>query len=119
MEDDDRLRKVVRTILGQFGYTALEKENGLKAIDFVSTYTGVIDLVIAGMVMPKMNGRQTADRIKSLCPGIKVLFMSGDTDNAIVYHGVLADGVNFIEKPFSPEGLLQKIRYLLDSDPAG
>ncbi len=119
VEDDERLRKVVRTILGQFGYTVLEKENGLEAIDFVSTYTGAIDLVIADVVMPKMNGRQAADRIKSLCPGIKVLFMSGYTDNAIVHHGVLKDGLNFIEKPFSPGSLLQKIRYILDSDPAG
>jgi CheY-like chemotaxis protein len=74
-----------------------------------------IDLILTDVVMPALSGRELADRLKQLRPGIKVLFMSGHTDDAMVHHGVLAKDVEFIQKPFSPDELAIKVRGVLMS----
>ena len=69
--------------------------------------------MITDVVMPKMGGKETAERLQPLYPQMKVIYMSGYTDNAIAHHGVLAPGLNFLEKPFSPKGLARKVREVL------
>lgn len=70
--------------------------------------------MITDVVMPKMGGKEAADKMQSLYPRIKVLYMSGYTNQAIIHHGVLEPGLNFIEKPFTPEGLARKVRQTLN-----
>jgi len=114
VEDEDSLRKLVRTVLKQKGYKILEAENGEDALRISNEHEGTIDLMITDVVMPKMSGKETAERLQPLYPQMKIIYMSGYTDDAIVHHGVLAPGLNFLEKPFSPEGLARKVREVLD-----
>jgi two-component system cell cycle sensor histidine kinase/response regulator CckA len=114
VEDDDSLRKLTRTVLKQRGYKILEAENGEDALRISKEHEGSIDLMITDVVMPKMSGKETAERLQPLHPQMKVIYMSGYTDDAIVHHGVLAAGLNFLEKPFSLEGLARKVREVLD-----
>lgn len=114
VEDDNALRKLARTILKQKGYKVLEAENGEDALRISESHDGSIDLLITDVVMPKMGGRKTAERLQPLYPQMKVIYMSGYTDNAIAHHGVLEPGLYFIEKPFSPKALARKVRETLD-----
>lgn len=114
VEDDDSLRKLTRTILKQKGYKILEAENGEDALRIGEEHEGRIDLMITDVVMPKMNGKETAERLQPLYPQMKVIYMSGYTDDSIVHRGVLAPRLNFLEKPFSLEGLARKVREVLD-----
>ena len=114
VEDDDSLRKLLQNTLQQYGYKVLEAENGEGALKVSEAYVGSIDLLITDVVMPKLGGKETAERLQSLHPRMKVLYMSGYTDNAIVHHGVLGTGLNFLQKPFSPEALLRKVREIMD-----
>ncbi len=114
VEDDGSLRNLTRKILERYGYSILKAENGEDALRISEEQDGSIDLMITDVVMPKMSGREVAERLQSLRPEIKVIYMSGYTDNAIVHHGVLASGLNFIEKPFTPEDLARKVREVLD-----
>jgi len=115
VEDDDNLRKFAQKALQQHGYKLLVAENGKDALKVCKEYDGQIDLMITDVVMPKMGGREAADRLQPLYPQMKVIYMSGYTDNAIVHHGVLESGLNFLEKPFSPEALVRKARETLDN----
>jgi two-component system cell cycle sensor histidine kinase/response regulator CckA len=114
VEDEDSLRKFVQKALQQYGYRVLMAENGENAFRIGKEHEGTIDLMITDVVMPKMGGKKTAERLQPLYPQMKVIYMSGYTDNSIVHHGVLAPGLNFLEKPFSPEGLVRKVRQVLD-----
>ena len=113
-EDDDSLRKLLRSTLKKYGYKVLDAGNGEEAIEICNSYDGLIQLMITDVVMPKMNGKEAVDRIHLLYPQLKVIFMSGYTDETISHHGVLDPGLNFIEKPFKPEKLARKIREVLD-----
>ncbi|MDL1962856.1 MAG: PAS domain S-box protein [Deltaproteobacteria bacterium] len=114
VEDDDSLRKLAQNVLQQHGYKVLDAENGEDALRVSQAHEGAIHLMIADVVMPRMGGKKVAERLKLLYPRMKVIYMSGYTDNAIVLHGVLAPGLNFLQKPFSPEGLAHKVREVLD-----
>ena len=114
VEDDSRIRKLAHKILKQHGYRVLVAENGEDALRVRESHEGAIDLLITDVVMPKMAGKETAECLQHLYPHIKVIYMSGYTDNAIVHHGVLAPGLNFIEKPFTPVGLVRRVREVLD-----
>ena len=114
VEDDEMVRKMSVDIFTELGYIVLEGENGNDALQIYSRYHGTIDLLLTDVVMPKMSGVELAEKMTELCPKIKVLFMSGYTENAIVKHGVLADGVNFIHKPVTPQSLSQAVRKILD-----
>ncbi|MBW2589585.1 MAG: response regulator, partial [Deltaproteobacteria bacterium] len=96
VEDDDGLRKIAETVLKQRGYKVLKAENGEDALRVSEAHDGSIDLLITDVVMPKMGGRETAERLQPLYTQIKVIYMSGYTDNAIVRHGVLEPGLNFL-----------------------
>ncbi len=116
VEDDYGLRKFAQEVLLQHGYKVLAAENGEDALRIGKEHEGPIHLMITDVVMPKMGGKEAAKRLQPLYPPMKVIYMSGYTDNAIVEHGVLAPGLNFLQKPFSPEGLARKVREMLDAE---
>jgi CheY-like chemotaxis protein len=115
VEDDPSVRGFVVQVLRRQGYTVLEATNGKEALRVVQEEAGrKIHLLLTDVVMPQMGGKELADRLKILQPDIKVLFISGYTDNAIVHHGVLEPNINFLQKPFSPTALPRKVREVLD-----
>jgi CheY-like chemotaxis protein len=115
VEDEEMVRKLASTVLQKNGYTVLEASNGEEALRIAQGQNGnPIHLMVTDVVMPGMSGRQLADRLLSLRPEMKVLYMSGYTDNAIVHHGVLDPGIAYIQKPFAPDVLASKVRQILD-----
>jgi two-component system cell cycle sensor histidine kinase/response regulator CckA len=121
VEDEEKVRKLIVEILERQGYRVLEASDGDEALLIHEKHDGPIHLILVDVVMPGMSGSELAKRLASLRPDTKILYMSGYTDNAIVHHGVLAQGVNYIQKPFTMEGLTRKVRQVLDKDsrPAG
>jgi PAS domain S-box-containing protein len=118
VEDEDMVRDLVREILKEYGYRVLSASNGIEGLNLCRNFDGKIHLLVTDVVMPQMSGRELAENIATLRPETRVLYMSGFTDDAIVTHGVLADDMCFIQKPFSPEALAIKARELLDHDSA-
>lgn len=113
VEDEDVVRGLTRKILMQAGYNVLDAKSGDEAIRLCQTEAGPIDLLLTDVVMPEISGKEVADRLLELRPSIRVLFMSGYTDEAIVQHGVLDANVKFIQKPFTWVGLTKKVREVL------
>lgn len=113
VEDDDGVRGLVKDTLEASGYTVLVVSNGKDALDLSAKFTDHIELLLTDVVMPGLGGREVADRVKQQRPLIKVLFMSGYTDDIILSHGVLDGSSAFIEKPFSAPKLLGRIRKVL------
>jgi YesN/AraC family two-component response regulator len=103
------------TMLQRLGYTGLAASGPLEAIHLAEDYIGEIHLLMTDVIMPEMNGRDLAGTLLFLHPNIKCLFMSGYTANVIAHHGVLDEGVNFIQKPFSLNDLAAKLRLVLNS----
>jgi PAS domain S-box-containing protein len=116
VEDNDGLRKLAQEVLQSYGYRLLVAENGEDALRVSKEHNGPIHLLLTDVVMPKMGGKKLAERLQPLYPQMKVIYMSGYTDNAIVHHGVLEPELNFLEKPFTPEGLAGKVRKALESE---
>ena len=96
-------------MLKGLGYNVLIAADGEQALDMINRYPGKIDLLITDVVMPRLGGRELAERVHPKHPDTKVLFISGYTDDAIVRHGVLDSGVAFLQKPFSPDGLARMV----------
>ena len=111
VEDQAQVRAYAVAVLKNYGYRVVEAGNADEALLLYERDGQRIDLV-----MPIMSGRELAQRLGKLQPGIRVLFMSGYTDDAIVHNGVLEEGAEFIQKPFSPEQLAGKVRAVLGSD---
>jgi two-component system cell cycle sensor histidine kinase/response regulator CckA len=114
-EDAEVLRRLLREILVQHGYTVLLAGNGAEALQRSREHTGPIHLLVTDMVMPQMSGRELASRLLPQRPETKILYMSGYTEEAIATHGVLDAGTAFLEKPFSPDSLARKVREILDA----
>ncbi len=114
VENDDAVRALAKRVLDRCGYTVREATNGKSAVEFVATYEGPLDLVVSDMVMPHIGGRDLANQLRTLRPGLKVLFF-GYADDAAVRHGVTESEVGFLQKPFTTSGLAQKVRDLLDA----
>ncbi len=115
VEDEQAVRRMARHILEASGYTVLEAASGLEAIEVCKVHDGPVDLLLTDVVMPHMSGPRLSEEVMKIWPGISVLFMSGYTDNAIVQHGMLKEGMHFLQKPFSPDALALKVRESLDS----
>jgi two-component system cell cycle sensor histidine kinase/response regulator CckA len=114
VEDEDILRTLCNRTLGRLGYTMIQAANPAEAITVAQKHNKPIDLLLTDVVMPGMNGREMATQLVLHHPEMKVLFMSGYTENVITHHGVLVEGVSFIGKPFTPSALARKIREVLD-----
>jgi PAS domain S-box-containing protein len=114
VEDEDTLRTLCERILGDLGYQVMPARNGAEAIAVAQKNGERIDLLLTDVVMPGMSGRELATQLVLHHPEMKVLFMSGYTDDAIGKHGVLDEGVSFIGKPYTPSALARKVREVLD-----
>ncbi len=120
VEDADALRKLVQSLLEQSGYRVFAAESGVEALRTMEGIRGPIDLLLTDVVMPGMNGRALAENLLLLRPRTKVLYMSGYTQSAVAQHGVLETGTYLLQKPFTEEAMLQKVRQVLDfAVPAG
>ncbi len=118
VEDEDPVRTLVLGVLRSRGYQMLEASRGDDALKICQRYPGPINLVITDVVMPHMNGRELAKRLRDSHPEAKVLYVSGYTDDAVVQHGILEEGAAYLQKPFTPEGIVGKVRELLHAGSA-
>jgi CheY-like chemotaxis protein len=117
VEDEAPVRKLVRRMLEGVGYRVLEAGSAVDAITLLVRDNVGVDLLVTDVIMPQMSGRDLARRLKDHLPDLKVLFISGYTDDALADHGVLAPGIALLEKPFSPESLARKVREVLAAGP--
>jgi CheY-like chemotaxis protein len=114
VEDEVVVRTLVKNTLVQHGYQVLEAENGAQALRIAEGHPGPLQLLVTDVVMPGMNGRELAEHLLRQRTDLRVLYISGYTDETIAHHGVLAPGVGFLQKPFTLEALARKVRETLD-----
>jgi PAS domain S-box-containing protein len=114
VEDEESVRELVRDYLRANGYRVLEAVDGVQALETAAAHKGTIHLLITDVVMPRLSGRELATRLSSERPGLRVLYISGYTDDSIFRHGVLEGGVAFLQKPFNLKAIAEKIREVLD-----
>lgn len=115
VEDNDMVRRFVRTILSRHGYNVLCAANGREALRMLDEHTTPLHLLLTDVIMPEMNGKDLFLRVSKERPGLEVLYMSGYTEDVIGHHGVLDAGINFIGKPFKSAALLAKVREALQA----
>lgn len=113
VEDEEPLRRLASSLLAHAGYAVLEANSGPDALELARQHAGRIDLLLTDVVMPGMSGREVAERLDLLRPAIKVVYMSGYTDDLIAQHGIMGPGMVLLEKPFTRESLLSKVREAL------
>jgi two-component system, cell cycle sensor histidine kinase and response regulator CckA len=109
---------LVRGFLESTGYQVLEAIDGVHALDVAAAHKGPIHILITDVVMPRMSGRELALKLSALRKDVKILYISGYTDDSVFRHGVLEGGVSFLQKPFNLKSLALKIREVLDGQPA-
>jgi CheY-like chemotaxis protein len=114
VEDDPAVRLLARVALQRSGYHVLDAGNPQEAVRIAGDYTLPIHLLLSDVIMPESEGAPLVERLRSARPDLRLLYMSGYTDDAILHHGVLEEGIPFLQKPFTPQGLTQKVRELLD-----
>ncbi len=117
VEDDIKVRRLLERLLGRLGYTTVATSDPREAIDIMESHFEPIHLLLTDVILPTMSGRVLADRLVRSHPDLRVVFVSGYTDNVIADHGVLEPGVAFLEKPFTREDLGRKVRAALDGKP--
>ncbi len=116
VEDEDSVRELVTFVLEECGYKIMTAPEGLAALSLMAACQEKIDLLLTDVVMPRMGGRKLAETLLAQHPELRVLFMSGYTDDAVVRHGVLQANTNFLQKPFTPNSLAKRVREVLDQD---
>jgi CheY-like chemotaxis protein len=113
VEDQENVRTLAKTVLGNCGYRVLEAAHGQEALQIAADFPGTIDLLLTDVVLPGMTGKDLADRLLLSRPKTKVLFTSGYTENIIAYHGVLQEGIAYLAKPYTPKTLTVKVGKIL------
>lgn len=113
VEDDDAVRALAKFTLQGFGYTVLEATNAREALQICGKTKGPIQLLLTDVVMPETSGRILAEKLSDLYPQMRILFMSGYTDDAVLRHGIMHEQVNFLQKPFSPRELGEKVKEIM------
>lgn len=115
VDDEPQVVTLVREMLIREGYTVLGASSGAEALDALKFHENRVDLLLTDIVMPELNGRDLADQIRKLRPGLKVLYMSGFMKETILkYYGISIAGIPFLQKPFTRETLSRKVREVLD-----
>jgi CheY-like chemotaxis protein len=117
VEDDNDVRQFAATVLKSRGYKVLEAADAADALQIGRNYEGPIDLLVTDVVMPGMNGPKLSSELMRIRPGLRVLYISGYTENAVAHHGVLKTGVEYLAKPFSPGELAHKVREVIEKMP--
>jgi PAS domain S-box-containing protein len=115
VEDEPGVRALVRNSLRARGYAVLEARHGIEALLLSARHPGPVHLLLTDVVMPQMSGREVAAQVLASRPGTKVLYMSGYAENSVVHHGILDPGTAFLQKPFTPDALVRKVREILDA----
>jgi two-component system cell cycle sensor histidine kinase/response regulator CckA len=118
VEDEDGVRALIRQVLHRSGYTVLQARDGGEALLQCERHEGRIDLLLTDVVLTQISGTELAQRLLKIRPEMRVLYMSGYTDEAIVQHGVLSAGTSFLQKPFTNDSLARKVRDVLNAPPA-
>ncbi|MGB9605587.1 MAG: response regulator, partial [Bryobacteraceae bacterium] len=116
VEDEPGVRKLVRQMLVEQGYQVLEAGSGSEALALAQRFPGRIDLLLTDVVMPQMNGRELADELRTLRPGLKFMYMTGYTEDVVVRQGASTADVVCLQKPFLPDTLARKVREVLDRE---
>lgn len=114
VEDDEQVRELARAVLARQGYEIITAASGHDAIALLDGHEGTVDLLLTDVVMPEMSGRDLLDRLAETRPDLRVLYMSGYSDDVIAHRGVIDEGVNFIQKPFAVQALAARVREVLD-----
>ena len=117
VEDEAAVRVLVASVLTDLGYKLIEAMNGREALQMAEAYEGEIDLLLTDLVMPQMGGKELAEQLQLLYPQLKIIFVSGYSDDAFTNGGKLEPNLNFMQKPFSPGHLARKVRAVLDRQP--
>ena len=117
VEDSDQVRRLAESVLKRNGYQVLTAKDGAEALEAMASHDLPVNLLLTDVVLPGMNGRELYEKAAESYPSMKVLYMSGYTDNVIAHRGVLDEGVQFIQKPFTVYGLAVKVREVLDEQP--
>ena len=115
VEDNQQVRDIVQYILERQGYSVLIAKDGMETLKLLESHKNTVDLLLTDVVMPEMNGRELYAKVAAKYPALKVLYMSGYTNNVIAHHGVLDEGVQFIQKPFTAQALGVKVRKVFDT----
>jgi two-component system cell cycle sensor histidine kinase/response regulator CckA len=119
VEDEEGVRSLATLALQTLGYAVLQAADGSAALEVAQWHGGPLDLLVTDVVLPHLGGPQLAARLATQRPGLKVLFVSGYTDDAVVRHGVLHSDMAFLQKPYTPASLARKVREVLDAPPPG
>jgi CheY-like chemotaxis protein len=117
-EDEDGVRELLRKVLGDHGHAVLEARHGRDALLVAERYERPIDLLIADVVMPELGGGELVERLLTRRPNLKVLYISGYTNDEVVRRGVRRTEAHFLQKPFTAVELMRKVRQVLDGEPA-
>lgn len=115
VEDEDIVRNLARRVLGDHGFDVLEASRGDEALALSELHNGTIDLLLTDVVMPEMNGPELAQHLSKQRPAMRTIYMSGYTQSELLRHGVEEDNVIFLQKPFSPQGLIDKVNTTLST----
>ncbi|MEW6775107.1 MAG: PAS domain-containing protein [Bdellovibrionota bacterium] len=118
VEDDPMVRRLVKEALREMGYNVLAPETSEEIFTLAERYNQKIDLLLTDVILPRTNGRAVAERLQELRPGLRVLYMSGYTDDILAPHGILEKGIHYLSKPFTPDSLGRKIREVLEKQAA-